>query len=294
MTQIDDTALTALEAAVGDALVRANPGNLPVLGFGEISLVVAWPPEQPRWACKRLPVFSSRDRFDGYASDVAAYLDVLRDRGVDVVDTDLRAVPAAGGGVAGYCVQPALREDVLLPELLRRAEPAGDHPLLVTVVETVARVVDPVVGIDAQVSNWGLVDGRLGYFDVTTPLLRDGGRDQIDLAVLTAMLPWLARPAVTRWVAPGILARYHDRRLVLLDIAVNLVRERLAPWVPALIAAARDHAGVTLTEAEVRRDYRSEARTWGWLMRARRMDRRWQRAVRRRTYPFLIPADTGW
>jgi hypothetical protein len=39
----------------------------------------------------------------------------------------------------------------------------------------------------------------------------------------------------------------------------------------------------------VRRYYRSDARLWGVLLRIRRLDRAWQRHVRRRSYPFLLP-----
>jgi hypothetical protein len=79
-----------------------------------------------------------------------------------------------------------------------------------------------------------------------------------------------------------------------LDVAVNLLRVRLHPWVPPLLAAARSRIGVDIGPDEVRRDYRSEARTWGALQAVRRTDRAWQRHVRHRPYPFLIPDRTGW
>ena len=45
-----------------------------------------------------------------------------------------------------------------------------------------------------------------------------------------------------------------------------------------------------ISEEEVRRYYRSDARLWEALLRLRRLDRAWCRHVRRRTYPFLLPA----
>jgi len=39
----------------------------------------------------------------------------------------------------------------------------------------------------------------------------------------------------------------------------------------------------------VRRYYRSDARLWELMLRLRRADRWWQRRIRRRTYPFLLP-----
>ena len=44
-----------------------------------------------------------------------------------------------------------------------------------------------------------------------------------------------------------------------------------------------------ITLSEVRRYYRGDARTWAQLLRLRRADRFWQRKVRRRAYPFLLP-----
>ena len=44
-----------------------------------------------------------------------------------------------------------------------------------------------------------------------------------------------------------------------------------------------------IDEAEVRRYYREDAAMWALLQRLRRIDRAWQRRVRRRQYPFLLP-----
>ena len=54
--------LERLDALVEDALLSGDQDSLPRLGFGEISLVLGWPAEDPRFACKRLPPFPSRER----------------------------------------------------------------------------------------------------------------------------------------------------------------------------------------------------------------------------------------
>jgi hypothetical protein len=46
-----------------------------------------------------------------------------------------------------------------------------------------------------------------------------------------------------------------------------------------------------MTVADVRRYYRSDARLWALLLRIRTLDRSWQRRVRRRPYPFLLPRE---
>jgi hypothetical protein len=151
-------------------------------------------------------------------------------------------------------------------------------------------VVDPLVGLDAQLSNWAWIDGRAVYFDVTTPLLRrPDGSTELDTGVFLASLPWALRSPVRRFVLPGILARYHDARTVVLDLAANLLKERLDPAIPVLLDLVRDRVEPTISEEEVRKDYAGDARTWAALQAARRIDRRWQRTVRRRDYPFLLP-----
>ena len=287
--------LAPVHEAVEQACRTGDPHELSVLGYGEISIVVAWPPEQPRWAVKRLPVFRDPSAVERYADVLDRYVAALRSRGIDVLDTTLRTVVGDDGSRTGYLVQPAVPADTLVPRLLAAARPTPDHPLLTHVIDAVVRVVDERVGLDAHLANWASTEGAVVYFDLTTPLLRDSaGRWEVDGRLLAAAVPWAVRPAVTRFVIPSIVARYHDRRLVLLDIAVNLLRLRMPQWVPPLLAAAKARADVTITPDDVRRDYRSESRTWTVLQAVRRTDRAWQRHVRRRPYPFLIPDRTGW
>ena len=62
-----------------------------VLGYGEITLVVGWPSDDPVVAVKRLPPFSDARRLGAYADLLHRYLGILEDRGVAVVETELRS-----------------------------------------------------------------------------------------------------------------------------------------------------------------------------------------------------------
>ncbi len=292
---IDIAELETLHAAVEDACRTGRQSDLAVLGYGEISLVLAWPPGEPRWAVKRLPVFPDRAAVDAYSRVLDRYVATLHGRGVDVLETALETVPDPRGPVTAYLVQPALPADSLAHRLLATTDPSPAHPVLVHVVDRIAAVVDDQVGFDGQFANWAHWSDRLVYFDLTTPMLRDARRRwELDGRLLATAVPWALRPALTRFVIPAIESRYHDRHLVVLDVAVNLLRLRLAEWLEPLLTAARERAGVTLTRDEVDRRYRSEARTWTALRAVRRTDRAWQMRVRRRAYPFLIPERTGW
>ena len=285
--------LPAVEAAVQEALNSGREDHLRVLGHGEISLVVGWPTDDPVAACKRLPVFPSAVAADGYADVFSRYLTTLDQRGLHVVPSTLHFLSLGlGGRLVGYVVQPVLPAACLGPVILRSAAPDPDHPLVAAVVEGVLGAVDARTGLDAQISNWALVDGVAQYLDVTTPILYGEHGLELDVDVLSAAYPWVLRPALRRFAAPPIAAAYCDRRTVLLDIAANLHKERLADWIPAVLEAANRALTAPITTQEVDRYYRSNARLWEVMLRLRRADRWWQRRVRRRTYPFLLPGPT--
>ncbi|HUW03722.1 MAG TPA: DUF6206 family protein [Acidimicrobiales bacterium] len=287
---ISDDELLELERDVAHALAGGDVARLSVLGHGEISLVLGWPAATPSWACKRLPPFPDRAAADAYERTFDQYLERLAERGVDVVETSVRQLPLGDGRVVLYCIQPVLAADTLAP-LLLRADGARAAEVLGAVVEHVLAVTDDRLGIDGQLSNWSVEASGLRYLDVTTPLLRDvNGHDELDTGLFLASLPWCLRRPVRRFVIPGILERYHQPRTVVLDLAANLVKERLELFIPTVLALANDRIDPPLTESEVHADYRSDARTWAALQAVRRFDRVWQRRVRRRPYPFLLPA----
>jgi hypothetical protein len=288
---IEASELAQLESLVSRALETGNEEQLlRVLGYGEITLVLAWPPDEPRFACKRLPLFPDRAAVAAYNEVLERYLRALRARGIDVIETELQAVDGPEGRVAAYCVQRALAAEMIVPALLRSLDPAGGHPAFAAIVDAVFRVCDPQVGIDAQLANWAWDGGELHYFDVTTPMLRDdAGRLQLDPDLFLAALPWPFRTPFRRLVLPGVVARYSRPRDVLLDLLGNMLKERLDAWEPAARSAVNARVTPEITETEVRKFYAGDARLWATVLAARRADRWWQHRVRRRAYQFLLP-----
>ena len=288
--RLSEAELQRLDAEVESALDQADESRLLVLGGGEISLVLGWPLADPAFACKRLPVFPTRDRFDAYRRTLLDYLNALRERGVDVVETELSPIEREDGTVAGYAVQPVLPAKTLAPAVLAAGDAADGHPLVDAVVETAFAAIGPRLGIDAQLSNWTWEKGRLRYLDVTTPMIwAADGSPRLDLDLLVRGLPAITRRPVRRFLAPGILDGYRHRRGVANDLLGNLIKERLNAWIPAFLEPVNRSLDPPISEQEVRSYYRSDARLWEWLLRIRRLDRAWQRHVRRRPYRFLLP-----
>jgi Family of unknown function (DUF6206) len=160
-----------LDAAVEAAIREGRPRGLRVLGYGEITLVVGWPSDDPVVAVKRLPPFPDTRRLDAYADLLQRYVEILKERGVAVVETEICSHSGIGRAVRAYLVQPFVPRERHLNALLRTA--AGEYAteLLLQAVDNVCRCVDREVGFDAQAANWFLEDGRLVCFDVSTPML---------------------------------------------------------------------------------------------------------------------------
>lgn len=286
MSELTD-AVAALDTEVRHALATGDQTGLEVLGYGEISLVVALDTAHGRFACKRLPRFDDGASFARYAVVFDDYLTALGEAGIEVVPSELVRMP--GPEVIAYCVQAALDPTTLGPVVA-----GGDDAdeFLARVVDTTAAAVGPRLGVDAQISNWARVDGRLVYLDVTTPLLRDDtGTERADLGLFLASLPWALQGPVRAFLLGSILRTYHEPRRALLDLTANLLKERLDTAVPMALSAVNEHVDPPMTFEEVRSYYARDARMWALLQRLRRIDRGWQRHVRRRTYPFLLPPD---
>lgn len=286
----DQRALEALEARVERALAADGSGDLEVLGYGEISAVLALETARGRFACKRLPPFAGSASLDAYRACLEDYLRALAGRGLRVAPTALLHLERPGGRIAAYCVQEALPAGTILPAIFARAGEGRAQELFGRFLDAVERAVGPELGLDGQVSNWAVAAGELVYLDVTTPLMRDGaGAERLDTGLFLASLPWALRGPVRRFLLGGILERYYQPRGVVLDALANLVKEGLERRLSTFLEAANARLRPALSEKEVRRYYTSDARTWAMLQRLRRLDRAWQRRVRRRPYPFLLP-----
>jgi hypothetical protein len=280
-------ALVDLEQRVGEALVNDDRSRIDVLGYGEISTVLRLTVDGRPYACKRLPPFPE-SAIGPYREACTAYLVALGERGVRTASSTIEIVQTGGDPVI-YCVQPI--ENVLLVDRLRTAGSDEVAALAHRLVSVIAEAIDDRLGLDAQISNWALdPDGGFVYIDVTTPLIRDdAGDEMLDTDLFLASLPAFLRPVIRRFLLGEILGHYYDARAALLDLIGNLKKERLAGAIPVFREAANRVVDPPITNKEIDRYYRNDAVMWEVLQRLRRTDRWWQRSVRRRSYPVLLP-----
>ena len=280
-------ALEDLERRVSRALATDDQSRIDVLGYGEISTVLRLDVDGRSYACKRLPPFPE-SAIEPYRTACTAYLAALGERGVRTASSTIEIVPT-GGEPAVYCVQPI--EDRLLVDHLRTTGRNDVAALAERLVSLVSSTIDDRLGLDAQISNWALDDdGEFVYIDVTTPLIRDAnGTEMLDTDLFIASLPAFLRPVVRRFLLGEILSHYYDARAALLDLIANFKKERLDEAIPLFLEVANGTVEPPITRKEVDRYYRSDAVMWEVLQRLRRTDRSWQRRIRRRGYPFLLP-----
>jgi hypothetical protein len=287
---LESDALASLERRVTRALGSPREPVPEVLGYGEISCVLALRVDGGGVACKRLPPFPSREAFEAYRSCLEGQMDAFATHGVPVLATELHRVEGAGSAPVGYCVQPLVEPPALVPALLSHEPGRRGSELVETILERALAYVAPTRGLDGQLSNWAVVDGDLVYLDVSTPLLRDeSGRERLDVDIFLASLPWSLRGLVKRFLLRSILDPYYSPRGVTLDLLGNLIKEGLGHLLPELLPIAARCLGEPLDAGQVRRHYARDARTWHLLQRLRRLDRAWQWHVRRRPYSILLP-----
>jgi len=273
------------------ALDTDDHSSLTILGYGEISVAVGWPGDTPTWVVKRMPPFPDRASFDHYRDLVTGYISHLRDAGVAILDTEVRPLPGPDDTWIGYLIQPVLDQSVLGPNVLRAADPAVGHPMIESIIESVMAATDGRTGIDAQITNWAWIDGRAVNLDVNTPFVFDtSGNPVLDLDMFIGALPWVVR-ATQRKAGPKIIARWAQPRWALTDLAMNLYKDHLEDWIPTVVAAANKRLEEPIDESTLKAQYDKEAKLWVKLHRLKKIDRWWQRNIRRRRYQYLV-ADT--
>ena len=286
-----------------------------VLGYGEISTVLEIQSARAgNLAYKRMPMFRNEAEVTQYEALYTEYVDVLQNRsGVQVVGGELIQVRGAKGKIVAYIAQEKLPPQSIAHRTLHGL-PADE---VLKVVQAVLRETQKVfdfnrahaneleLGFDGQISNWAIVGFeaeaqrlpdaiRLVYLDTSTPLLRKGGREQLNPELFLRSAPFFLAWLLRLLYLDEVLTRYYDFRRVALDLVANFYKEQRADLIPALIDlvnasfAAQDDRLKPLTAAEVAAYYQQDAQLWRAYLAARKVDRFLHRLIGKE-YPYILP-----
>jgi hypothetical protein len=289
---VTDDELTELEHMVQAALVARDPSALSVLGFGEVSVALGWPIDEPKFVCKRMPPFRAAE-YEAYTELVTGYVDQLRTAGLSVVDTEVRSVDR-GDRLVAYLIQPRIEKETLGDQVLRASEPDPEHPFLGAIAAALEIVTDRI-SIDAQVTNFAWDGSELTLLDVGTPFRwGSDGALLFDLRPFTPMIPAPLRGVIERDLIK-VIARWKTPRQVAVDVVANLYREGLESWVdPTIVALSRAFPGeASITRAEALASYEEDRKTFPRLTKLQRLERAWQTSIRKRPYEFFISDTYG-
>lgn len=292
---------------VADFEAGLNPQNpeqsrIPaaVLGYGEISIILQIG-DDPDIAYKRLPLFSDRQAAEVYAGQFLEYCGHLVDAGLTLPRHETVIVETQGRPVVLYIAQEQLEAERFAHRLIHDLGPGEASKMLDRIIVEIDKVwkfnasSHPALelAIDAQVSNWvALENDEILYIDTSTPLYRKNKVEQMDPELFLQSAPVFLRWLI-RWLfLKDVMNRYYDPRLVYMDLAANLYKEKCPELIPEAIRCINGHlpsGQQPLNPEEVEKYYKEDKRIWTLFLAFRRIDRWLTTRIFRRRYEFLLP-----
>ena len=276
------------------AIRKGNNDSLRLLGHGEISLVLAWPTEQPETALKRVPPFRDAASAQQYVTVCNEFFDRLAAAGIAIWPTTLHVLERSDGRAVVYHRQPIADAAQLGPNVLRAATPEAGHPLLVAVADAAPKVCTPTIGFDSQMSNW-LWDGSTAtQIDFTSPFVLTPSRDELtyDSFAFLQEYPVALRPYLKRELTK-LVQRFTSVEGTLGDMIANLIKEGLDQWVDPAIATVNERLGLSLTRANAQKMYDDDRKLLPVVLKLKKVQRWWLTHTGRQ-YESLLPATTTY
>ena len=315
--QVDIELLKEFERGLDPAHPEKSKIPARVLGYGEISTIFEIQAETTKnLACKRMPIFKTKDEVAEYEALYTDYNEVLeKDIGINIPEYGFAWFISDAGNIIAFDIQRKLTPESIGNRAFQLLDTDGIRTLFLLVLRELMKIwrfnlANPgrAVGIDGQISNWSIVDfdaarpqlshgTRLLYFDTSTPLMKKDGVERLDpelfLRSAPSFLVWLIR-----WLfLGGVMTRYYDTRLVATDLIANFYKEQRSELVPGLVQAANDFfaaegasLGVKpLTEKEIKAYYKEDALIWALFLALRRFDRWLHKYILRKPYIYILP-----
>lgn len=309
---VDRAALQRFEDLFNPLQPETGPLPAKVLGYGEISTVLAIDSLSPHLAFKRMAMFETESEAAAYTALYAEAMAVLTEVvGLQTVPGALIQIRGVNGRPIIYLVQPKLNPQAIASRAMHLLAAADQVRLFTAVLHEICRVFSfnqaqsglVALGLDGQMSNWVVRDFAgatlpepiiLEFLDTSSPLVQKNGVEQLDaelfLRSAPAFLRWLLR-----WLfLQDVVTRYYNARKVSIDLLGNLYKEQLPDLVPAFVTIANQILQEQFPQVEpitvkdVAAYYREDAMIWRVYLTFRRLDR-WLHRLFRKPYPYVLP-----
>ncbi len=307
---VDPTLLGEFEDSLNPAFPDKS-GILPeILGYGEISTTFSLA-SMPDVAFKRMPPFENPDQITAYKTAVKNYCSLLSDVcGIRVAEYHFYELFNCHEEHVLYVAQTRLPRETIGHNVLKSATRQELEAMLPALMERLILLFkfnrenrrNESIGLDGQLSNWSFQSSAENnvdpvYFDITTPLFRVNGKEQLDTELFLKSCPsfliWLVR-----WqFLDEVLDRYHDVRLILIDMVANFYKEGRDDLIdPALSIINsylekenQDKQIRNLKKSEIDSYYKNDAFIWALFLSLRRFDRFVKTKIFRQRYNFILP-----
>lgn len=317
--QVDVELLKEFEQGLDPAHPEQSKIPAKVLGYGEISTIFEIQADAVKGlACKRLPIFQTRDEVECYEKIYSDYNEILEKKiGINVPAYGFAWFTTDAGRIIAFDVQQKLPSASIGNRAVALLNTTDIRTLFMLVLHELKKVwiynaANPkeALGIDGQISNWAISgfdsekpaienSTKLLYFDTSTPMMKKAGVEQLDPELFLRSAPsfmlWLIR-----WLfLEGVMTRYYDARLVTTDLIANFYKEQRPELVPGLVKAANDFfadEGASLsikplTEKEIKSYYKEDAIIWIVFLALRRFDRWLHKYILRKPYVYILPGN---
>ena len=311
MKSVDVNLLGQFEDQLNPAYPEQSGISPSILGYGEISTTFSIS-DMPDIAFKRMPPFDNTDQIEAYKSAVDQYCSLLSDKcGIRVTDYAFYEVINPRDEHILYVAQTRLPASSIGNTILKSGTRHELEYMISSMMECFVRLLkfnldndqNQSIGLDGQISNWsfGLTNKKNNeapvYFDITTPLFRVNGKEQLDTEIFLKSCPsflvWLVR-----WqFLQEVLDRYYDVRMILIDVVANFHKENRQDliddalfFINGMIKEENlDSEVKALTRSEVDSYYKYDAFIWALFLTLRRFDRFIKTKLLRQRYNFILP-----
>jgi hypothetical protein len=297
---IERTLVYEFEKGLNPQNLEASKIPAEVLGYGEISIILQIG-DNTGVAFKRMPLFSNPEAAQVYERQFHEYCRYLSDAGFRLPHHETLIIEIPDRPVVLYIAQERLPADRFVHRLIRRLGPEQAVAATEKIIAEIHKVwkfngsSDSALqlAIDAQVSNWVLLEsGETFYVDTSTPLYRKDGVEQMDPELFLQSAPVFLRWLI-RWLfLKDVMNRYYDSRLVYMDLAANLYKEKSPELIPEVIRCINRYLSSgqqPLNQKEVEKYYKEDKRIWTVFLAFRRIDRWMTTKLFRKRYEFLLP-----